>query len=492
MSTLTSSLRGVLDPKISDILCGSTTGEVSLDDVALKGQILYMALPKLSNPEVTQHFLRSFQAHLQQVVGHLSETSRSDEVGPPALVILDEFGSYALPGFASVSEMGRSAHLSVWYSIQTRAKLADRGLGLSESFASNIMNNCRTLVAFSILDGDDAKIVSNRWGEKATMDFTLSTTSGESVGTDGPWKMGWSGRQTASQNLNDGHREGKAPEVSPSILTTGLLQLNEGKGRALIDPGTGRPKIVSTGWMKTTIPPDFNPAQEPPQLRPVPANPLALSERIAASIVRARHDAKSKDNTTEEAAGKLTRRPKKVARKRKVAPGDQAAGQPAPTQEPTLGQLAPPMEPAPGQPAPPLDLSPGQPAHPQEPAPPVTGHPAAAGISDTKAPGSKKRGLKVWSVRRNDPTPPPPPNPASALNLAPNLESAPTPPVHDESGEQVNPQKTAPLGGSGAPQEPVAPPPPQEQLNIKLPPPPWAEDNEDGLGAIRWLVGGDA
>jgi hypothetical protein len=469
MSTLTSSLRGVLDPKISDILCGSTTGEVSLDAVALKGQILYMALPKLSNPEVTQHFLRSFQAHLQQVVGHLSETNRSNEVGPPALIILDEFGSYALPGFAGVAEMGRSAHVSVWYSIQTRAKLADRALGLSESFASNIMNNCRTLVSFTILDPDDADLVSRRWGDKATADFTLSTTAGESIGTDGLMKIGITGRQTDSQNLNEGFREGRAQVVPPSVLTTGLQGVDEGKGRALIDPGTGQPQIMKTGWIQTAIPPDFNPAQEQPQLRPMPSNPLALAERIAASIIRSRQADRLKAPGGEPGQGRLVRRPRK-------------AGQAAPP--PAESAQEPPL-PAASQVAAPLDAD--QPAPLDEP---------PAKLAPAGRPKSN-----VWVVQR--------PRRAKASSPAPakGPQGKDTPPA--TAPPPGLPQEAAPSHAGPAPSAPPAtapdnaensdlnkhspsdaPPSTEDQNKGKLPPPPWAGDNADGLGAIRWLVKG--
>lgn len=285
MSTLIASLRRILDEEMVDILTASR-GEVDLKEVALKGRILYVALPFMSNREVAAHFVRGFQEHLKHLIGFLSE--RRSVVGegpPPVLVVLDEFGSYANPEFAAVVQMARSANVSVWFGVQTPSRLQAREMGLSPSFARDVLNNCGTVVTFLVRDPHDAQWLSGRWGEEWKGQVTLSVGEGSSTGEERATPKKWlNPRETRSQSLNEGLREVNRPTVPPSVLTQGLKWVREGRGRAVVEVGGSEPRIVDTGWVEVTPPDDFDVRRAQPRLRPVAANPLALHERIGAVI----------------------------------------------------------------------------------------------------------------------------------------------------------------------------------------------------------------
>ena len=64
----------------------------------------------------------------------------------PALVVLDEFGSYAIPDFSVVFEQAREAGIAVVAAFQLTSQLSDIEKGLSKGFLETVMGNTETKV----------------------------------------------------------------------------------------------------------------------------------------------------------------------------------------------------------------------------------------------------------------------------------------------------------------------------------------------------------
>lgn len=283
MSTLSGALGRLMADEFKEALSVSASGEINLEESFLKRHILYFALPWMTKTESCQGLMRMLLSHLQQVIGGLAEQKGGGTGnGMPFMIILDEFGSYAQPGFAEVVRMGRSAGAALFLVVQTLSRLSDSAIGLNENFARDILNNCRSLVSFSIQDHQDAEKITSRWGEriKGMQTISVSTSEGESEEKAGVKKMA-NPRQTTSQGMSEGIREMKEFVISPSVLTQWLRWVRDGKGRAVVECDPRGARIADTVWADVVPPTDFTVSRVLPKLPPRgAAQPLALVGRV--------------------------------------------------------------------------------------------------------------------------------------------------------------------------------------------------------------------
>src|SRR5574341_44641 len=96
----------------------------------------------------------------------------------PCLVVLDEFGSYALPDFAVVFEQAREANVAVVAAFQLTSQLADREKGLSTGFLETVMGNTETKVFMRLKSLESALWASEFFGQE--LRWFAQVSAGES------------------------------------------------------------------------------------------------------------------------------------------------------------------------------------------------------------------------------------------------------------------------------------------------------------------------
>ena len=469
LSGLRGAITNVLDTEVDSIMCNSSGTEIRLYDVVQRGEILYIALPLLTNSETCNRFMRIFLQHLTYVVGLRSQTTRDDIVaGPPFTIFLDEFGSYALPNFANVITMGRSAGFCVVPSIITPKLLEAKESGLGVAFASNLFNNSRTIISYTIQDPDDAAWVSARWGEKSTTAFTVSVTEGESIGQD-RFSTGLKGRVSASANLNSGGREERVAVVPPNILTQYLKKKTKGKGRSIVEADSEEPRIVSNLYVETMPPEGFDYTSEIPQIRSTESNPLALAERIdhrvKGEIKSSRQEPSDKKISGAEPVTVTEQDPDSIASpsSKSRRHGKGKAETPAPS------NLQPPPPPPP-------------PSTEQ-----VEEPPKQQGQEDTQDDPSTKEG-KTHSPERQIPTGA---NIVHPVDNGGGDELSNASPSDNEAASASTKMKEKPPEGKPDPAGGrINKKTSQKTKNAEQDAPPWAAYDGDGLGAVNWLFKG--
>lgn len=121
----------------------SGNGDIEMSDILDRHRILLILLPSLSqSPEMLRAMGRLVLGSLRAAMRQ--RLLRQEYTGdlPPNLVIMDEVGSYAMPGLDMMAAQARSLDVAMLFASQTLASLQQAGRSLSE----NILGNCGTKV----------------------------------------------------------------------------------------------------------------------------------------------------------------------------------------------------------------------------------------------------------------------------------------------------------------------------------------------------------
>ncbi len=131
------------------------------------GMPVWMALPTSSDQARANALGRAFLADILAVMADLTGDRRPTPT-PPFLILLDEFGSYALAEFAEMLRKAREANIHVVVSLTTIADLQDPTRGLTTSFPDQLLGNAEAIYMGSWAPGT-LKYAESYYGEEKQM-----------------------------------------------------------------------------------------------------------------------------------------------------------------------------------------------------------------------------------------------------------------------------------------------------------------------------------
>jgi len=290
LSGLISELGAISSKPMGDFLCRPAS-DVDFYQAIKKGQIIYAALPRLQETKKSEKLGKVILTDLQSSIGAIY--SEKDFQPPmPALVILDEFGSYALPDFAVVFEQAREANVALIAAFQLTTQLSDLEKGLSKGFLETVMGNTETKVFMRLKSLDSALWASDFFGQE--LRWFAQMSEGESKSDAGQrisLHRYLNPRHTQGQSSSLTHRQMYDQKVRPEAL---LHQLDIGE--AFIN-WEGEPLKVKLSWVEPEIPQGWDYSRVLPRFRRKEPTPIGLWDRINQRIYR----------DLEEEMGKKTR-----------------------------------------------------------------------------------------------------------------------------------------------------------------------------------------
>ncbi len=279
LSGLISELGAIASKPMGDFLCRPVS-DVDFYQAIKKGQIIYAALPRLQETKKSEKLGKVILTDLQSSIGAIySEKDYQPLI--PCLVILDEFGSYALPDFAVVFEQAREASVAVVAAFQLTTQLSDLEKGLSKGFLETVMGNTETKVFMRLKSLDSALWASDFFGQE--LRWFAQVSEGESTSDAGQTislHRYVNPRRTDSRSSSLTHRQLYDQKVRPEVL---LHQL--GVGEAFIN-WQSEPCKVKLSWVEPEIPKGWDYARVLPRFRRKEPTPLGLWERINRRIYR--------------------------------------------------------------------------------------------------------------------------------------------------------------------------------------------------------------
>ena len=279
LSGLISELGAISSKPMGDFLC-RPVNDVDFYQAIKKGQIIYAALPRLQETKKSEKLGKVILTDLQSSIGAVY-SEKDYQPLMPALVILDEFGSYAIPDFAVVFEQAREAHISLVAAFQLTTQLSDLEKGLSKGFLETVMGNTETKVFMRLKSLDSALWASDFFGQE--LRWFAQVSEGESTSDSGqPISLHRyvNPRLTDSRSSSRTHRQLYDQKVRPEAF---LHQLNTGE--AYIN-WQGEPCQVRLSWVEPEIPQGWDYTRTLPRFRRKEPTPLGLWERINRRIYK--------------------------------------------------------------------------------------------------------------------------------------------------------------------------------------------------------------
>ncbi len=277
LSGLISELGAISGKPMGDFLCRPVS-DVDFYQAIKKGQIIYAALPRLQETKKSEKLGKVILTDLQSSIGAIYNEKEFQPL-MPALVVLDEFGSYAIPDFSVVFEQAREAGIAVVAAFQLTSQLSDIEKGLSKGFLETVMGNTETKVFLRLKSLESALWASDFFGQEIR--WFSQVSEGQST-SDTEQVISFSRyvnpRRTEGQSASLAHREMYDQKVRPEIL---LHQLDVGE--AFIN-WQGEPVEVKLSWVEPEMPPGWDYAKVLPRFRRKEPTPLGLWERINRKI----------------------------------------------------------------------------------------------------------------------------------------------------------------------------------------------------------------
>ncbi len=120
------------------IITGAYEGLLTLDDVLDQDLVLLVSLNTNANERAVEALGKILLQNLRLMVGkrYSREPESSASAEPVVSVILDEFESFAYPGFANVLQTARGARISILFSFQMLSQLVKVGTAFAEEVSS--------------------------------------------------------------------------------------------------------------------------------------------------------------------------------------------------------------------------------------------------------------------------------------------------------------------------------------------------------------------
>ncbi|MFZ5862385.1 MAG: type IV secretory system conjugative DNA transfer family protein [Nitrospirota bacterium] len=279
LSGLISELGAISSTPMGDFLCRPVS-DVDFYQAIKKSQIIYAALPRLQETKKSEKLGKVILTDLQSSIGAVY-SEKDFRPLMPCLVVLDEFGSYALPDFAVVFEQAREANVAVVAAFQLTSQLADREKGLSTGFLETVMGNTETKVFMRLKSLESALWASEFFGQE--LRWFAQVSAGESR-SDAEQVISLSRyvnpRRTDSRTSSLTHRQMYDQRVRPEALLHELAV-----GEAMIN-WRGEPRRARVSWVEPEIEHGWDYAKVLPRFRRKEAQPLGLWQRINQRIYR--------------------------------------------------------------------------------------------------------------------------------------------------------------------------------------------------------------
>lgn len=291
LSGLISELGAISGKPMGDFLCRPVS-DVDFYQAIKKGQIIYAALPRLQETKKSEKLGKVILTDLQSSIGAIYNEKEFQPL-MSALVVLDEFGSYAIPDFSVVFEQAREAGIAVVAAFQLTSQLSDIEKGLSKGFLETVMGNTETKVFLRLKSLESALWASDFFGQEirwfAQVSEGQSTSDSEQVISLSRYV---NPRRTEGQSASLAQRQMYDQKVRPEIL---LHQLDVGE--AFIN-WLGEPLKVKLSWVEPEIPPGWDYARVLPRFRRKEPTPLGLWERINRKIYQDLRNEMSREKNT--------------------------------------------------------------------------------------------------------------------------------------------------------------------------------------------------
>jgi hypothetical protein len=120
------------------IITGAYEDLLTLDDVLDEDLVLLVSLNTNANERAVEALGKILLQNLRLMVGkrYSREPEFSTSAEPVVSVILDEFESFAYPGFANVLQTARGARISILFSFQMLSQLVKVGTAFAEEVSS--------------------------------------------------------------------------------------------------------------------------------------------------------------------------------------------------------------------------------------------------------------------------------------------------------------------------------------------------------------------
>lgn len=292
LSGLISELGAISGKPMGDFLCRPVS-DVDFYQAIKKGQIIYAALPRLQETKKSEKLGKVILTDLQSSIGAIYNEKEFQPL-MPALVVLDEFGSYAIPDFSVVFEQAREAGIAVVAAFQLTSQLSDIEKGLSKGFLETVMGNTETKVFLRLKSLESALWASDFFGQEirwfSQVSEGQSTSDTEQVISLSRYV---NPRRTDGQSASLAQREMYDQKVRPEIL---LHQLEVGE--AFIN-WQREPVKVKLSWVEPEISHGWEYTRVLPRFRRKEPTPLGLWERINRKIYQDLRNEMNREKKTE-------------------------------------------------------------------------------------------------------------------------------------------------------------------------------------------------
>jgi hypothetical protein len=240
------------------------------------GMPVWMALPTSSDQARANALGRAFLADILAVMADLTGDRRPTPL-PPFLIVLDEFGSYALAEFAEMLRKAREANIQVVVSLTTIADLQDPARGLTSSFPDQLLGNAEAIYMGSWAPGT-LRYAEDYYGEEKQ----LIASRRESLAQNVLGRLAsaedryWNPQLGTARTVFDQLTEKREPRLRKELL-------NELRQHEAVVFFQGHPTLVHLVYYFAPVTEqDKDPATVVPTWLRAPLQPAGLSEYVLA------------------------------------------------------------------------------------------------------------------------------------------------------------------------------------------------------------------
>jgi hypothetical protein len=244
------------------------------------GMPVWMALPTSSDQARANALGRAFLADILAVMADLTGDRRPTPT-PPFLIVLDEFGSYALAEFAEMLRKAREANIQVVVSLTTIADLQDPTRGLTMSFPDQLLGNAEAIYMGSWAPGT-LRYAAEYYGEEKQLiasrrESLAQNVSGRLASAEDRY---WNPQLGTARTVFDQLTEKREPRLRKELL-------NELRQHEAIVFFQGHPTLVHLVYYFAPVTErNKDPATVVPTWLRAPLQPAGLSEYVLAHHVQ--------------------------------------------------------------------------------------------------------------------------------------------------------------------------------------------------------------
>ena len=188
------------------------TPEVDMTDVVLNNKMVLVMLPTMGQDTAALSFAKMCVSDLRTAVANVQGLPKEKRPNPPFIAFLDEFGSYVMPGVATLFEQARSAQICLIPAFQAFANLT----AVSPEFSDRVIQNTWTKCFFKF-GSQEAEEAAELLG--ASYEFAVSYGEGQSDGmSTQSLRTDPTAQETGSVSTQKSYRQSETFRVKPDKL----------------------------------------------------------------------------------------------------------------------------------------------------------------------------------------------------------------------------------------------------------------------------------